>query len=91
MPMLFVILVKFRQKPTKDMVKQTNKRMKEAEAWGVKTVSAYWTLGRYDSVRVMEAPNAKVMMKTALLVGDVAASETMVAVPRDQAVKLLSG
>jgi uncharacterized protein with GYD domain len=88
--MLFVLLVKFRQKPTKEMLKQTNKMLKQAEAWGVKTVAAYWTLGRYDAVRVMEAPNAKALMRTSLLASDVAATETMVAVPREQAVKLVA-
>ncbi len=56
---------------------------------GVKIVSAYWTLGRYDAIFTLEAPDEKAVMKALLQFGDVVATETLVAVPRDEATKLL--
>ncbi len=56
---------------------------------GAKIVSAYWTLGRYDAVLTVEAPDEKAVMKALLQFGDLVATETLVAVPRDEATKLL--
>ena len=55
---------------------------------GVK-IRAYWTLGRYDAVSIMEAPSEKDVMKILLPWQDIVATETMVAVPRNEAIKLL--
>ena len=48
----------------------------------------YWTLGRYDGVAIIEAPNEKTVMKMALKRGWLA-SETLVAVPAEEARKLV--
>ena len=49
----------------------------------------YWTLGRYDAVVVLEAPTEKDAMKVFLPWQDIISTETMVAVPREEAIKLL--
>ncbi len=87
--MEFIILFKFRRKPSKTEVEKTNKVIAEAEDFGVKTSSVWWTLGRWDGVRIFEARNEKAMMKFLLAVPDVVTTETLLAVPRDEAVKLL--
>ena len=84
--MIFVTLSKFRKKPTKDDVAMMPQRVQQA---GVKIVSAYWTLGRYDAILTLDAPDEKTVMKVLLQFGDLVATETLVAVPRDEATKLL--
>jgi len=49
----------------------------------------YWTLGRYDAVSIIEAPTEKDAMKSLLPLVDLVDTETMVAVPRDEAIQLL--
>jgi len=62
-----------------------------AQKWGVKVHSNFWTLGRYDAVWITEAPDEKTAMKVTMwspLVNNVA-TETLVAVSRDEAVSWL--
>jgi len=47
-------------------------------------VGIYWTLGRYDTVVLFEAPNEKVAMKMALKRADRMDIETLVAVPAEE-------
>ena len=49
----------------------------------------YLTLGRYDAVLVSDCPDEKAHMKVAMQFGDLASSESMVAVPIEEAEKLL--
>jgi uncharacterized protein with GYD domain len=56
---------------------------------GVKIISSYWTIGRYDSVWIYEAPSEKEAMKLGISIGEVARSQTLVALSRDEAVNLL--
>ena len=84
--LIFITLAKFRKKPTKEEVAMTPQRIQQA---GGKIVSAYWTLGRYDAVLTVEAPDEKTVMKVLLQFGDLVATETLVAVPRDEATRLL--
>ncbi len=67
---------------------QFTKTMQELEKQGIK-MRVYWTLGRYDAVSIMEAPTEKDAMKILLPLQDVVDTETMVAVPREEAIKLL--
>jgi len=86
--MWFITLVKFRRPPTKDSLSKTQAFFQEAtQKWGVKIHSTFWTLGRYDAVWITEAPDEKTAMKVALWnpVGENIATETMVAVSRDEA------
>jgi len=85
--MIFVSLNRFRGKATKEDIERTNKII--ASEPKVKVLAFYWTLGRYDSVLIVEAPNEKTIMKMLLQAGDYVATETMVAIPREEAIKLL--
>jgi uncharacterized protein with GYD domain len=87
--MLFVTLGKFKRKPTKEGVAQFDKLWKEVEKDGVKRVALYWTLGQYDTVVVLEAPDERALMKGLLKFSDAVASETLVAVKREDAIKLV--
>jgi uncharacterized protein with GYD domain len=84
--LIFIVLGKFRKKPTKDETDKTPHRIQQT---GVKTVSAYWTLGRYDTVFILEGPDEKTVMKTLLQFGDITDTETLVAIPREEALKML--
>ena len=85
--MWFVTMVKFRRKPSKTDLEQMKLYWGEAEKWGVKRHQAFWTLGRYDAVFISEAPDEKTAMKFAMWTpSDLGATETMIAVDRDEAV-----
>ena len=85
--MIFISLNRFRGKATKENIERTNKVL--ASEPKVKVLAFYWTLGRYDSILILEAPNEKTVLKILTQVSDYAATETMVAIPREEAVKLL--
>jgi uncharacterized protein with GYD domain len=87
--MIFISLVKFRRKPTKSFPDDSNKILASMAKAGFQPVSMYWTLGRYDAVLIAEAPSEKVAMQAMLKYADFVASETLVAAPREEAVKLL--
>ena len=86
--MIFVSLYKFRRKPTKADIDKATRLFKQWEKEGVKSLGVWWTLGRYDAVRVFQARNEKQAMKVNLQL-EAAGSETLVAVKREEAVKLL--
>ncbi len=52
-------------------------------------ISAYWTIGRYDAIVTLEGPNERAVLKALIRWGDYLSTETLVAVPREEAVKLL--
>ena len=85
--MIFVIMNKFRGKATREDIERSNKVL--ASEPKVKVLAFYWTFGRFDSVLIVEAPNEKTVMKMLVQIGDFVATETMVAVPREEAIKLL--
>jgi uncharacterized protein with GYD domain len=85
--MIFVSLNKLRGKATKEDIEKSNKIL--ASDPKVKVLAFYWTLGRYDTVLILEAPNEKTVMKLLLQAGEWISTETMVAVPREEAIKLL--
>ena len=88
--MLFITLAKFRKKPTKATIAETTKLMEQGlrEA-GVKKLAFYWTLGRYDTVLITEGKDEKAVMKLNIRFGDVVSQETLIGVPREEAIKLL--
>jgi uncharacterized protein with GYD domain len=49
----------------------------------------YWTLGRYDAVTNVEGPDEKTVMKFLLRFGDILSTETLVAVHKEEATKLV--
>jgi uncharacterized protein with GYD domain len=87
---LFISLVKFRKKPTKEMIAQNLSFLEmEAEKEGVKNIATYWTIGRYDAVVITEAPNEKALMKTVMRRGDFLSTQSLVAIPAEEARKLV--
>jgi len=87
--MLFISLHRFRMKPTKESLAESSRVGEVAKKEGVKLLGVYWTLGRYDSVAVWEAKDERTMMKALLRWGDMLSTETLVMVPREEALKLL--
>lgn len=63
--------------------------MAEWKAKGINMLSWYWTLGRYDTVVVFEAASEKEAMKLSVDVSEWVTTETLVAVPRKEAIELL--
>ena len=89
--MIFITLSKWKLAPSKERMKlldQYTKTFQELEKQGIK-MRVYWTLGRYDGVTIIEAPTEKDAMKALFLFHDVVETETLVAVPREEALKLL--
>jgi uncharacterized protein with GYD domain len=87
--LFFITLVKLRRYITKDDMERVKAGLKESEKAGAKTLSMYFTLGRYDIVLVSDCPDEKTHMKMALQFGDLASSESMVAIPAEEAEKLI--
>ncbi len=87
--MIFISLGKFRQKPTIQATSKVSELMKGMEKEGIKFLGFYWTLGRYDTVVIMEASDEKTVMKANMSVNDIVATETMVGLTREEAHKLL--
>lgn len=87
--MFFVGLVKFKKKPTQEMIAENLKLQQKEEKEGVKVHAVYWTLGRYDAVVISEAPNEKAIMKTAIRRENNMSIETLAAVPAVEARKLV--
>jgi len=89
--LFFVTLTKWKQAASKEMrarMDQFTKTIEALEKQGIK-IRTYWTLGRYDGVTIIEAPTEKDAMKILLPWQDVVDTETMVALPREEAIKLL--
>lgn len=84
----YIQLVKFRKKPTKEMIKQNLEFLEREKKMGVQFKEIYWTLGRYDVVVILDAPNEKVVMQGSLGRAENMSTETMVAVPAEEARKL---
>ena len=82
-----VTLVKFRHRPTKADLDGFSKNVGKFSAKGIKIHMSFWTIGRYDAVLVGEAPDEKTAMQFIVGLPDVAATETLVAVQRDEAIK----
>jgi len=80
---------KYRKKPTKEMQTQVQKIFEQMAKEGIKFIGQYWTLGRYDITSIAEAKDEKTLMKAMLRFGDLMSSETAIAVPREEAIKLL--
>ncbi|MGH9934373.1 MAG: GYD domain-containing protein [Nitrososphaerales archaeon] len=85
--MIFITLLRFKRK-ARDVVEVGKKIMQNLPS-GVKIIGTYWTLGRFDAVWVYEANNEKDAMKMFIDAGDVASTETLIAVSREEAMKLL--
>jgi len=87
--MIFITLSKFRKPASKKIIAESDKHLNKFTKEGCKMLSLYWTLGKYDAVGIWQAKNEKVAMKTLLRFSDTDLTETLVAIPRKEAVKLL--
>lgn len=87
--MIFITLSKFKKKPTKESMAESQKLFDKVVKEGGKILGMYWTLGRYDTVCIIEGKDEKAAMKGLLRWGDISSTETLVALPREEALKLL--
>ncbi|PVX26380.1 MAG: hypothetical protein CW691_01645 [Candidatus Bathyarchaeum sp.] len=89
--LIFITLSKWKKVPSKETlgrINQATKEFEELENQGVK-MQVYWTLGRYDGVTIIDAPSEKDAMKAILRFQDVVETETLIAVPREEAIKIV--
>ena len=87
--MIFVNLGKFRKKPSKETAGDATKLVEEFRKKGINVLNWYWTLGRYDTVFIFEAATEKEALKTSIDIAEWVATETLVALPRQEAIELL--
>jgi uncharacterized protein with GYD domain len=87
--MIFITFGRWRKKPTKEMVDQATKLVEQWVKGGGKIIGQYWTLGRHVAVCIAEGKDEKAFMKWALLWGDLMSTETLVALTREEAIKLV--
>lgn len=85
----YIGLMKFRKKPTREMIKQNLELIEKDKKAGVQVREIFWTLGRYDAVVIFDAPDEKAAMKMAMERGENMSAETMVAIPAEEARKLV--
>jgi uncharacterized protein with GYD domain len=68
----YVCLVQFTDqgiRNVKDTVKRGDVAIAEAQKMGIKIVEEYWTMGAYDAVVVVEAPDDETMSAFILKIG----------------------
>jgi uncharacterized protein with GYD domain len=87
--LIFVSLGKMRKKPDKAMAGNATEMVAEFKKKGINILNWYWTIGRYDTVVVFEAANEKEALKFSLGIAEFVATETLVAIPRQEAIELL--
>jgi uncharacterized protein with GYD domain len=90
--LIFIILGKYRKKPTKETFMKRQKETDTAlEKAGGKRLGSYLTFGRYDYVTIVEHPDPKLpqTMKRAIDISDDISSETLVAVKSEEVLDLL--
>jgi uncharacterized protein with GYD domain len=80
---LFIALAKFKTKLSKDVVEQNQKDIEADTKGQVRYLNVYWTLGKYDTIVIFEAPDEKVAMNVVLKRADRMEIEILVAVPAD--------
>lgn len=81
--MLFIALVKFRRSLSRDVVAQNLKDIESDTKGQIKYTGIWWTLGRYDTVVMFDAPDEKAAMNMVLKRIDRMDIEMLVAVPAD--------
>lgn len=83
--MLFIGLAKFKKTLSKEVVAQNMKDIESDTKGQVKYLGIYWTLGKYDTVVMFEAPDEKAAMNMVLKRVDRMDIEMLVALPADEA------
>jgi len=87
--LIFIHLGKMKKVPVKEMAGDTGKMVEEFKKKGINVLGWYWTLGRYDTVFIFEAASEKDALKVSIDISEWVTSETLIAVPRQEAVNLL--
>ena len=87
--MILITLWKFREKATKEMLALSVKLAEQLPEEGINILCNYWTLGKCDIITVAEAKDEKTFMKALLRYGDRFSTETLVALSREDAIKLV--
>lgn len=82
--MLFIALVKFKTNLGKEVVARNLKDIADDTKEQIKYVGIWWTLGKYDTVVMFEAPDEKTAMRMVLKRADRMEIETLVAIPADE-------
>ncbi len=85
----YIGLVKFRKKPTRETIKMNLELSEREKKDGMIVKATYWTLGRYDAVVIMEAPDEKTVMRGSIARGEWSHVETLAAIPAEEARKLV--
>lgn len=80
---------KWRKGLTKETVDDATNRLAQMAKEGINWLGNYWTLGRYDLVAIAEVKDENTMMKALIRWGDLLSTESLVAVPRAEAIKLV--
>ena len=91
----YIHLIQFKDQGIRniqDTVKRGDAAIAEAEKMGMKVVEEYWTMGAYDAVVVMEAPDDETMSAFALKMGSLGnvTGQTLRAFRRNEMEKILS-
>ena len=92
---MYVSLIQFTDqgiRSIKKTIKRGDAAMAEAEKMGVKIVEEFWTMGTYDVVVVVEAPNDETMSAFMLKIGSLGnvKSHTMRAFRREEMAGVLA-
>ncbi len=87
--MWFIVLSKFRHKPTKQELEKSTAYFAQLAKQGTKVHQFFWTLGRYDSVLILEGKDEKTAMQNLVDYPLDTTTETLVAVPREEALKMV--
>jgi uncharacterized protein with GYD domain len=66
------------------MSAQATKMLDDMRNNSIQLLGFYWTLGRYDTVLIFNAPSEKDAMKIAIDAAELVATETMLAFPREK-------
>ena len=87
--MQFIVLSKFRHKPTKQELEKSTAYYAELAKKGTRILQSYWTLGRYDSVFIIEGRDEKTALQALINLPLEIATETLIAIPREEAVNMV--
>jgi uncharacterized protein with GYD domain len=88
--LIFINLIKYKEPLTKEIADKLDSTRKKLEARGIKFLGVYVTLGSYDAVVIIDAPDVKEAFKSAFARQEVLHTDTLVALTREEASKLLS-
>jgi uncharacterized protein with GYD domain len=90
----YVVLVKFTQKGIENIQnspQRTEAARRLGESLGGKITAAYYTLGQYDMVVIMEAPSNEAALQGLLVTGRLGnvQTETLVAIPVEKGAEII--